>query len=157
VKRHLLCVFLLIWASACTGRDRRTFPGVERASKAIQAALDSKPSLPQFRELLSVYSMELTGIRARVANAREEAVLKEYDAALKGLTDMQLVWEAKESRGSDMLPIREELPARIAREYELGINTNEPPSIYADEALQAIWKAARGHLRAASQSLGLGP
>jgi hypothetical protein len=56
-----------------------------------------------------------------------------------------------------MLPIREELPARIAREYELGINTNEPPSIYADEALQAIWKAARGHLRAASQSLGLGP
>ena len=157
MKRHLLCVFLLIWASACTGRDRRTFPGVERASKAIQAALDSKPTLPQFRELLSVYSTELNGIRARVASPRDQTVLKEYDAALKGLTDMQLVWEAKEARGSDMLPIREELPARIAREYELGINTNEPPSIYADEALQAIWKAARGHLRAASQSLGLGP
>ena len=41
-----------------------------------------------------------------------------------------------------MLPIREELPARIAREYELGMNTNEPPSIYADEALQAIWEGA---------------
>jgi len=96
-------------------------------------------------------------MRARVTGAREQAVLKEYDAALKGLTDIQLVWEAKETRGSDMLPIREELPARIAREYDLGVNTNEPPSIYADEALQAIWKAARGHLRAASQSLDFGP
>jgi hypothetical protein len=157
VKRRLLCVFLLIWASACTGRDRRMFLGVERASKAIQTTLDSKPILPKLREVLSVYSTELAGIRARVASPRDRAVLKEYDAALKGLADMQLVWEAKEVRGSDMLPIREELPARIAREYELGINTNEPPSIYADEALQAIWKAARGHLRAASQSLGFGP
>ena len=154
MKRHFLCVFLLIWVTACTGLDKRTFLGVERASKAIQAALDGKATLTQYRELLSGYSTELTGIRARVATPRNQAVLKEYDAALKGLTDLQLVWEAKETRGSDMLPIREELPARIAREYDLGINTNEPPSIYADEALQAIWKAARGHLRAASQSVG---
>ena len=153
MKRHLLCVFLLIWASACTGRDRRTFLGVERASKEIQAALDSKPTLPHFRELLGVYSTELNGIRARVASAPDQAVLKEYDAALKGLTDMQLVWEAKEARGSDMLPIREELPARIAREYQLGINTNEPPSIYADEALQAARQAARQHLTNATRLL----
>jgi len=153
VKRYLLCVFLLIWASACTGRDRRTFPGVERASKAIQAALDSKPTLPQFRERLSVYSTELNDIHARVASSRDQPVLKEYDAALKELTDMQLVWEAKESRGSDMLPIREELPARIAREYQLGINTNEPPSIYADEAMQAARQAARQHLANATRLL----
>src|SRR4029078_11853474 len=97
VKRTFLCVFLLIWATACTGPGTRTFLGVERASKAMQAAPDGKPTLPQFRELLSVYSMELTGIRARVANAREQAVLKEYDAALKGLNDMQLACEDKES------------------------------------------------------------
>jgi len=153
VKRYLLCVFLLIWASACTGRDRRTFLGVEQASKTIQAALDSKPTLPQFRELLSVYSTGLNGIHARVASPRDQPVLKEYDAALKELTDMQLVWEAKEARGSDMLPIREELPARIAREYQLGINTNEPPSIYADEAMQAARQAARQHLANATRLL----
>jgi hypothetical protein len=127
--------------------------GVERASKAIQAALDGKATLVQYRELLSSYSTELTGIRARVATPRDEAVLKEYDAALKGLTDLELVWEAKETRGSDMLPIREALAARIAREYDLGINTNEPPSIYADEALQAIRQAARTHLANATRLL----
>jgi hypothetical protein len=157
VKRHLLCVFLLIWVIACTGLDRRTFLGVERASKAVQAALDGKPTLPQYRALLRAYSTELSGIRARVTTSREQAVLAEYDAALKSLTDIQLVWEEKETRGSDMLPIREELPARIAREYDLGVNTNEPPSIYANEALVAISEAARGHLRAASRALGLGP
>jgi hypothetical protein len=153
VKRYLLWAFLLIWVTACTGLDRRTFLGVERASKAIQAALDGKTALPQYRELLSTYSTELSGIRARVSNRREQAVLAEYDAALRGLTDIQLVWENKETRGSDMLPIREELPARIAREYDLGVNTNEPPSIYADEALQAIWQAARRHLATATRLL----
>jgi hypothetical protein len=153
VKRHLLCVFLLIWVIACTGLDRRTFLRVERASKAIQAALDGKTTLPQYRQLLSTYSTELSGIRARVTTSRDQAVLAEYDAALKGLTDIQLVWEEKETRGSDMLPIREELPARVAREYDLGVNTNEPPSIYADEALQAIRQAARKHLANATRLL----
>lgn len=82
-------------------------------------------------------------------------MLAEYEAALKNLTDLQLVWEAKDARG-EMLPIREELPARIAREYELGVNTNEPPSIYADEAMGTIWQRARKHLRAARQALGPG-
>lgn len=80
-------------------------------------------------------------------------MLAEYEAALKNLTDLQLVWEEKDARG-EMLPIREEIPARIAREYELGVNTNEPPSIYADEAMAAAWKAARGHLTNATRRLG---
>jgi hypothetical protein len=151
VKHHLLCVFLLFCVAACTELDRRTFLGVERASKAIHTALDGKATLAQYRELLNTYSTELSGIRSRAANSTEQTVLSEYEAALKGLTDLQLVWEAKETRGSDMLPIREELPARIAREYDLGVNTNEPPSIYADEALQAIWQRARGHLAKATK------
>ncbi len=119
--------------------------------------MDGKTTLlPQYRELLSTYTAELSGVRGRARNTRERAVLAEYEAALRGLTDIQLVWEEKDARGSDMLPIREELPARIAREYDLGVNTNEPPSIYADEALHAIWAAARGHLRAARLALGFG-
>ena len=105
--------------------------------------MDGKTALlPQYRELLSAYTAELAGLRTRATNTRERAVLAEYEAALKGLTDIQLVWEEKDTRGSDMLPISEELPARIAREYDLGVNTNEPPSIYADEALAAIWNSS---------------
>jgi hypothetical protein len=136
--------------------DRRTFQGIERASQAIQTAIDGKATLPQYRQLCTTFSTELSAVKAQVSNTRERAVVAEYEAAMKRLTDLQLVWEDKEARGSDMLPIREELPARIAREYELGVNTNEPPSIYANEAQQAIWQAARQHLRAASLALGFG-
>jgi hypothetical protein len=153
VKRHILCVFLLISATGCDRLDRRAFQGVERASTALQAAVDGKTTLPAFRELVAVYSTELSGVQQRVSARADRALLSEYEAALKGLTDMRLIWEAKDARGSDMLPIREELPARIAREYDLGINTNEPPSIYANEALHTIWEAAREHLRAASLAL----
>jgi len=156
VKRHLLCVLLLIWAVACSGVDRRSFQGVERASQAIQTALDRKATLPEYRQLYAAFTTELSAVKAQVTNGRERAVVAEYEAAMKGLTDLQLVWEDQEARGSDMLPIREELPARIAREYELGVNTNEPPSIYANEAQQAIWQAARQHLRAATLALGFG-
>jgi hypothetical protein len=148
-----LCVFLLISAIGCGGLDRRAFEKVERTSKAVQAAIEGKTTLPKYRELLGAYSAELAAVRQRVTTARGHAALAEYEAALKGLTDIRLVWEDKDARGSDMLPIREELPARIAREYDLGVNTNEPPSIYADEALEAIWKATRAHLVAASRLL----
>jgi len=154
VKRLFLCVFLLIWAGACQRLDRRAFDGVEKASRALQTAVDSQTSLPTYRQLLSTYVTELAAVRGRVSNAPERAVLAEYEAALKGLSDLQLVWEDKEARGSEMLPIRDELPARIAREYELGVNTNEPPSIYATEALHRVWETARVHLRAAHTALG---
>jgi hypothetical protein len=152
VNRHTLCAFLLIFATACRGVDGRAFAGVDRASSAVRAAVDSKAPLAQYRERLSVFSAEVSALRPHVATPRERAIAAEYEAALKSLTDFELVWEEREARGSDMLPIREPLPARIAREYQLGVNTNEPPSIYADEALQAIWDAAQGHLRAAHQS-----
>ena len=154
MKRLFLCVFLLIWAGACQRLDRRAFDGVEKASRALQTAVDGQTSLRVYRQLLGTYSAELAAIRGRVTNPPQRAVLAEYEAALKGLTDLQLVWEDKEARGSEMLPIRDDLPARIAREYALGVNTNEPPSIYASEAMRAAWDAARQHLRSASLVLG---
>lgn len=149
MNRCLLCLFVLISLSACRTVDRRAFQDVERTSKAIQTAIDGKAGLPRYRELLSAYGAALSTVDSRVTHARDRAVLAEYQAALKNLTDLQLVWEEKDARG-EMLPIREEVTARIAREYELGVNTNEPPSIYADEAMQAVWQAAQKHLRAAS-------
>jgi hypothetical protein len=115
--------------------------------------MGGKTALLRYQELLAAYAAELSGVRTRVTNTHERAVLAEYEAALKSLTDLQLVWEEKDARGSDMLPIREELVARIAREYDLGVNTNEPPSIYTNEAMAAIWNLARGHLTSATRLL----
>jgi hypothetical protein len=155
VNRCILCLFVLISAYACRTADRRAFQDVERASKAVEAAIDGKAGLARYRELLSAYAAALSTARPRVARAEDRAALAEYEAALKNLTDLQLVWEEKDARG-EMLPIREAVPARIAREYDLGVNTNEPPSIYADEAMGAIWQAALKHLHAARQASGFG-
>jgi len=146
---------VLISLVGCRTVDRRAFRDVERASRAVQAAIDGKAGLARYRELLNAYETALSTVRPRMTRSGDRAVLAEYEAALKNLTDLRLVWEEKDARG-EMLPLREKVPARIAREYELGVNTNEPPSIYADEAMAAIWKAALKHLRAASQALGSG-
>jgi hypothetical protein len=152
VNRGILCLFVLISLVACRTVDRRAFRDVERASRAVQAAIDGKASLPRYRELLNAYATALSTVRPQVTRAQDRAVLAEYEAALKNLTDLQLVWEEKDARG-ELLPVRDEVAARIAREYELGVNTNEPPSIYADEALGTIWKVATQHLANASRLL----
>jgi hypothetical protein len=133
------------------------FDPVERASKAIQTAIDGKAARPRYREVLGAYTVELSGVRPRVTSSRGRAALAEYEAALKSLGDLDLVWEQKDTRGLEMLPIREELPGRLAREYDLPVNTNEPPSIYADEAMSTIWRTTQKHFRAASLALGYGP
>lgn len=153
MNHQLLCVFLLIFAIGCRDVDRRAFQSVERASTTVQTALDNKATLAQFRPLLAAYSAEVSAAESRASTPGERRLLAEYQAALKALTDVQLVWEEKEARGVQLLPIREALPARLKREYDLPVNTNEPPSIYADEAMTAAWDAARQHMRAASAAL----
>jgi len=154
VNRRLLCAFLLISTSACGLSDRRTFQEVERASKAIQSAVDAKAGLPRYRELLRTYAAELSLAGPRVTDSGRQASLAEYQAALKSLNEREWVWEEKDTHAREMLPIRDEPAGRIVREYDLPINTNEPPSIYVDEAMAAIWKAARGHLSNATKLLG---
>ena len=153
VNRLSLCFLLLVAAAACRGLDSQHFRGLDAAGRAIGSAVAAKSDLAQYRQLLAAFSSELSGAKTRATTAEEKAVLAQYESAHTALTDILLVWEAKEASGSDMLPIREALAERIAREYDLGINTNEPPSIYASEAMQTIWAAARTRLESARAAL----
>jgi hypothetical protein len=153
VKRTFLCFFLIAANLACGGVERQRFVRLDEAGRAIEQGISQKADLARFRQLLDAFATELAAAGPRVSTVREGALLSRYQEAYTGLTDMRLVWEARQARGSDMLPIREDLPARIAREYELGVNTNEPPSIYANEALEAIWARTREKLATASRSL----
>jgi hypothetical protein len=153
VNRLFLCFFLVVASSACRGLERQHFRGLDAAGRAIDTAVAAKSDLARYRQLLGAFSTELSGARTRAVTAEEKTVLAQYESAHTALTDILLIWEAKEARGSDMLPIREPLPERIAREYALGVNTNEPPSIYASEAMQTIWAAARTRLDSARAAL----
>ena len=144
-------------AAACTlgrGIERGTFERMRTASLAIESAITAKEPLPRYRQLVTEYSAALAATKVSVRTEREQALLARYESARPRLEDIQRVWEARTARGeTELLPISEPLAARLAREYDLPVNTNEPPSIYANEALQAIWAQARSTLEAANATL----
>lgn len=145
-----------LFASACasTGTlDQRQFDGVRRAGDAIRDSITKKAQLPRYTELLAHYSAELSTLSARPLTSEEQAIVERYRAIHDQLQDLRLVWEARTSQAAetDRLPLSEPLPARLAKQYSLPINTNEPPSIYATEALEAIWTAAKAALEEVGQ------
>jgi hypothetical protein len=136
-------------ASGCTRVDRQLFTGLDRTSQAILAEVP-KVGLERYRELTTSYTNELTAAHARAQTSAERAALEPYDSAQTGLKDILAVWSAKDTTQSDMLPVRDEMAGRIAKTYGLPVNTNEPPSIYAGEAMQIIWDSTKARLTQAT-------
>ena len=150
MKRWFFYVGLLAALAACSRIDGRRFQGLATTSRGIETAVTSRAGLQKYRELIGDYDRELASAKAGAQTPTERSLVGEYEAARTGLQDILLVWEARDARGSDMLPMSDVLSARIAREYSLGVNTNDPPSIYAGEAMQAIWDATKTKLASAN-------
>ena len=149
----LICALCLALAPACARMDKRAFADVDRAGRAIVEALDGKVALPQYRELVTAFSKEVASAKARTRSSNERALMGDYEAAETGLGDMLAVWERRDEHDAELLPVADALPGRLAKQYDLPVNTNEPPSIYASEALRAIWKATKVTLNRASHTL----
>lgn len=147
-------VFLIAVVAACGGVHQARFSKVTQAAKAISASISERPNLGSYRELLKGFSTELTEARSQASTSAERAIVTDLDAAQTLMKDLLLIWEERTKRESDLLPMSEPLVARIATQFELPVNTNEPPSIYANEAMQAIWSQAKEKLSAVSQTLG---
>ena len=156
MKSWFFCVLAAAVFTACSTIDGRRFQGISVTVRAIDAAVTGKAGLEKYRQLLADYDRELATAKAKAQTTREHQLVGQYETARPGLQDILLVWDAREARGSDMLPMSDTLSARIAREYNLGVNTNEPPSIYAGEAMQTIWDATRPKLAAANAAAGGG-
>ena len=136
--------------------DRRRFDGVRTAGQAIRTSIGSNEKLPRYQELLGQYATELSKLKNTTTTNRDEKTLVEqYDALYRQLDDLRLVWEARTTRAAetDRLPLSDPLSARLAQQYSLPVNTNEPPSIYATEALSAIWSAAKEALEKANATV----
>jgi hypothetical protein len=136
-------------AASCARVDRQLFSGLDRTGGVILSEVP-RVSLARYRELFNAYTTELTAAHARAQTGSERSALEPYDAAAAGLKDVLAVWDAKETSRSDMLPLADEMAARVAKTYSLPVNTNEPPSIYASEAMQLIWGATKDALTRAT-------
>jgi hypothetical protein len=161
ITRHLysvVAISIALVASACVSGgalNRQRFEGVRRAGHAIRESIGANAKLPRYQELLVRYADELSKLKEVATGTEEKLLLARYDALYAQLEDIRLVWEARTTHAAetDRLPLSDPLSARLAEQYRLPINTNEPPSIYATEALNAIWSAAKEALDGANAAL----
>jgi hypothetical protein len=146
----------LVGACASGGAlDRERFEGVRGAGQAIRESIGANAKLPRYQELLVRYADELSKLKKAGTEGKEKALVEQYSAIYAQLEDIRLVWEARSTYAAetDRLPLSDPLSARLAEQYRLPVNTNEPPSIYATEALNAIWSAAKESLDGANSAL----
>ena len=133
----------LVAASACTSARTERLPRLEAASHEVKGILTAKGSLDQFRTAAATFSSELARANADVPSSTDRARLDRYGEIDKALQDIVAVWEFKQTRQQELVPLSLPLAERLAKEYQLPVNTNEPPSIYASEAMQTIWDATK--------------
>jgi hypothetical protein len=134
--------------AACSSSSARSFDDVHDAGRRAEALLAGDGDIAQYRQALSAFTAKLDALKAKPLSSRDQARAARYDAVRQALDDVRLVWEEKDARKLELLPIAEPLPGRLQKTYGLPVNTNEPPSIYATEARQLIGAAAREKLNA---------
>lgn len=139
MRRAWVCLIIVCVAAACSRVNREAFEGVHRAGIEVELAIGSKADLPRYRQVLADFVSQLDIARARARSAADRQLVAQYETVGLGLEDMRLVWEARETQHSELLPVSDPVAGRIQKQYDLPVNTNEPTSIYAGEALQKIW------------------
>lgn len=142
---RLVCsIIAALMLSACTPARRERFPALETAGQNVQQVLSSNGSLDRYRTAAVTFSAAVASASAATSDGRDR--LERYRVVDKGLQDLLAVWEMKSTQQQELLPLSSPLPGRLAKEYQLPVNTNEPPSIYASEAMQAIWERTKATL-----------
>lgn len=145
--RASLPVLLIVLAAGCGG-SLHVFDPVDHAGRSLETEMNQKPDLARYRTLYSDFAGALDTAKAKARSDRELEVLKQYEDVRAGLRDILFIWEEKTSRNVELLPVENALFGRVAREYSVPVNTNEPPSIYGTEAIQIIWESTKKKLDA---------
>jgi hypothetical protein len=153
VGRTLLVGFCLTLTIACTHLDRQRFTTLDHAGNDLIVAMNRSVTLTEFRTLVGTFDSALTDTKAHVSTSSERALVVEYEGAGQGLQDMLTVWHHRNEEQQELMPVTDPLAARLAKTYDLPVNTNEPTSIYASEALRALRDATKEKLEAAHTAL----
>ena len=151
--RSLLVALCLAVATACGGVDRQTFSELDRTGRALIVAFEGKPNLPAFRTLHQQFSSALGATKPRAQSSRDRTLIRDYEAVDALLREMLILWTGRDEHEAELLPVADALPGRLRTRYDLPVNTNEPTSIYASEALRALRDDVTTRLSAASDQL----
>lgn len=150
---RILLVAAAVTVAAC-GITREDFHSLDLAGREIVIALGSNPSPARLTELRGRFTTALDAAAPLANSGAERDLIADYRAAQAALDDLLAIVALRERVGGELLPVSEPLAERAWKTYDLPINTNEPPSIYATEAVREIQSALRTRLTGASDRLG---
>ncbi|MEQ1868979.1 MAG: hypothetical protein ABL961_03030 [Vicinamibacterales bacterium] len=155
----LLVVALLVLpltGAACARVHPETFAPLAQTGQSIVVALTDRPTLPRFRPLRQAFGSALAEARPKARSSTEHRMLNAYEAVDERLSEMLAVWEGLNARQEERLPVTRPLGAQLKARYDLAVNTNEPVSIYATEALVALRDDIKERLGHASGKVRVG-
>ena len=151
----IISVFIIAALFGCSpGIDKKKFEGAAKAAEAVQKAIDNQDDYLKCGELFGVFSTEVIALRDRVANEKEQQLLKAYEDLLITYQDGFQLWDYKvESSRYSWIPAdRIYLDPKImplAIKYNLSVQSHvvqitnyEFKSVPAD-ALKIMWERAR--------------
>jgi hypothetical protein len=148
VRRVWAWLIIACVAGSCKGVNHEAFEGVNQAGREIELAIGAKADLPRYEQVLADFTTQLASARSQAQSEADRALVAAYEDVQRQLDDMRLVWEAREARQAELLPIADPVAGRVQQQYDLPVNTNDPPSIYAGEALQRIWEDTKNKIDA---------
>jgi hypothetical protein len=152
MRRRVPFAFFLLLLTAC-GIDPQKFQSVDLAGREIIVALNTDTSPGRLRELRAAFGSALQAVEPLASSNAERTLTADFRSAGAALDDLLAVLDLRITTGTELLPVSNPLAERVWKAYDLPINTNEPPSIYASEAVREIQAGVRAKLAAASDTL----
>lgn len=153
LRRLLAALVLAPLVTACASVNPQTFAPVIQSGQALVDALRDRPSLPAFRPLRQNYSSALATVRLTLQSSAERTIFGDYEVVDARLEEMLAVWTGLVDRDETMLPLAQPIGETLKARYALPVNTNEPPSVYASEALAALRDDITQRLTTAGEAL----
>ena len=143
MHRTFVWVAIATALMACQPVSTAQFDRLDAAGRGVRSAIENKAGLEGFRKAVDAFSAELATTAADASAGSDRARLDRYREIEASLKDIVLVWEEKNATQKELMALATPLASRLQKQYDLPVNTNEPPSIYASEAMQMIWDAQK--------------
>jgi hypothetical protein len=153
--QFVACVLALVLVSGCAGKvDQAKFDGLYRAGKSLSGTLSVGLNIFRYRELVAVFSTEVSIAHDRAQSAKERELVQRYAEALVAFRDAESLWARTiKADPPEWLEIVGDAELkRITDAYPIaGEGSGDHFRFKTKDAVHAIWGTAQGKLSQAEQ------
>ncbi len=149
---RVIILLATIALAGCSSKvDQSKFENLYRAGKNVEGALDVGVNLLRYRELVQSFSTEVSIANDRAGGSSERELVKTYNTALAAFKDAETLWGKKLNAQDGTLTCTDAEVRRVAGDYPIsGTGSGSGFTFKIDDAVQTIWRQARGNLSQAT-------